>query len=83
MEKFQRYNQYYDETIANNVVVRSSQETVESVTPHAEGMQVPVDKSDSVFILHLVFSVVSLHSRRTTFWSDTLVCFDCFPNSAF
>lgn len=38
MEKFQRYNQYYDETIANNVVVRSSQETVESVTPHAEGM---------------------------------------------
>lgn len=38
MEKFQRYNQYYDETIANNVVVRSSQETVESVTPRAEGM---------------------------------------------
>lgn len=40
----------------------------------------PVDKSDSVFILHVV---VFFHSRRTTFWSDTLVCFDCFPHSAF
>lgn len=38
MEKFQKYKQYYDETIANNVVVKNSQKTVESVTPHSEGM---------------------------------------------
>lgn len=38
MEKFQKYKQYYDETIANNVGVKNSQKTVESVTPHSKGM---------------------------------------------
>ncbi|RMC15842.1 hypothetical protein DUI87_08046 [Hirundo rustica rustica] len=36
MQKFQKYKEYYDETLANNVVVRSSQETVESVTPDSK-----------------------------------------------
>lgn len=38
MEKFQKYKQYYDETIANNVGVKNSQKTVESITPHSKGM---------------------------------------------